>query len=333
MQIDVHTHFLPPEWEDWANKHVGNRWPRLDHCDACSANMMVGDGFFRHVTDQCWSPERRIEDMDRLGVDVQAISPTPIMFCYWAEAKACQEFARMQNEYCAEVVSRYPDRFKGMATVPLQDTDLAIKELRYAVENLQSRAVEIGSCPAGIELDSPKLFPFFEACSDLGVSVLVHPAAEIVGKERMDPYYLRFIVGNQLETALAMTRFIFGGVAARLQNLRICFVHGGGAFPFLLGRIHHGWTTREEAREFTDRPPMEYARQLYVDTLTQSPESLRYIVKVLGSDRIVMGSDYPFDMGEPDPVEFLDLCNLDPAVKLAIKKTNAFRFLGLEQSP
>ncbi len=149
----------------------------------------------------------------------------------------------------------------------------------------------------------------------------------------MDPYYLRFIVGNQLESALAITRFIFGGVAARLPDLRICFVHGGGAFAFTLGRIHHGWMVRDEAREFTDRPPMEYARRLYVDSLTHSPESLRYIVELLGGDRMVMGSDYPFDMGEPDPIGFLDSCNLDPAVKLAIEETNALRFLGLEQSP
>ena len=328
MRIDIHTHFLPPEWEDWTTKYGGDRWVRLEHLDACSANMMIKDRVFRRVTDQCWSPERRIEDMDALGIDIQMISPVPIMLAYWAEAEACQAFARMQNDYCAEVVAKHPTRFQGMATVPLQDTGLAIAELRRAADQLGLRAVEIGSFPAGRDLDSPELFPFFEACCDLGVSVFVHPADTIIGKERMGQYYLPNIAGNPLETALAITRFIFGGVMERLPALRICFAHGGGAFVYILGRVHHGWTIRDEPKEFIANPPIDYARKLYFDSLTHSPENLRYLIEALGHDKIVIGSDYPFAMGEADPVAFLETCDLEPAVIAAIEGTNALAFLG-----
>ena len=252
------------------------------------------------------------------------------MLSYWAEAKAGQAFARMQNEYCAGIVAKHPDHFIGMATVPLQDTGLAIAELRHAVENLNLRAVEIGSFPGGRDLDSPEIFPFFEACVDLGVAVFVHPADGILGKERMGDYYMPNIAGNPLETAFAITRFIFGGVAKRLPDLRICWAHGGGAFAYILGRLTHGWSIRDEPKEFIDLPPAEYGRRMYYDSLTHSADNLRFLIDTVGGDRVVMGSDYPFDLGEKDPVGFLDSCRLDPAVQSAIEDANARRFLGID---
>jgi aminocarboxymuconate-semialdehyde decarboxylase len=329
MRIDLHTHFLPPEWEDWGAKYGGNRWPRLEHCDACSANMMVGDRLFRRVTDQCWSPERRMEAMDRLGIGMQVISPVPVMLCYWAEPEPCRAFARLQNEYCAKIVSDHPGRFRGMATVPLQDTGLAIDELRHAVEKLGFRAVEIGSFPGGRELDSPEVFPFFEACRDLDVSVFVHPADAVIGKERMGDYYMPNISGNPLETAHAITRFIFGGVPERLPGLRVCFAHGGGAFPYILARVAHGWTVREEPKANIARSPREYARELWYDSLVLAPENLHFLIGQVGDDRVTIGTDYPFRLGEEDPVRFLDSCALDPAVQKKIETGNALAFLGI----
>lgn len=329
MRYDVHTHFLPDGWEDWGSKYTGNRWPRFERCDACSANIMVGERLFRHVTDQCWSPEKRIEDMARLGIDVQVISPVPVMLCYWAEAKAAQAFARMQNAYCAGIVSRHPDHFLGMATVPLQDTDLAIAELRHAVEVLGLKAVEIGTFPGGRDLDSAELFPFFEACADLGVSVFVHPAGAVVGQERMGDYYLPNIVGNPLETAMAISRFILGGVAERLPGLRVCWSHGGGAFAWVLSRLTHGWSIRDEARVNAPKTPAEYAKTFFYDTITHSPETLHFGLETFGTGQYVIGSDFPFGMGEKDPVAFLDSCGLDPAVRAGIDRHNAERFLGL----
>ena len=329
MRIDVHTHVVPPRWDDWAARFGGGKWPRLVVNDACHATIMTGDQFFRDIDDRSWDPARRLEDMDRLGIDVQALSPPPVMFCYWAEAKAGQAFARRQNENVAAIVGRHAGRFVGMATVPLQDPALAIAELRHAHERLALSAVEIGTCPGGRDLDDPALFDFFAACRDLGMAVFVHPATPLVGQERLTKYYFPLIVGNPLETALAISKLIFGAVLERLPDLRICFAHGGGAFPLTLARLDHGWKVRPEGPAAIPRPPRDYARRIYVDSLTLSAENLRFLVDVLGPERIVIGSDYPFDMGEDDPAGFVAGAGLAAGVRAGIERANAERFLGL----
>jgi aminocarboxymuconate-semialdehyde decarboxylase len=216
-----------------------------------------------------------------------------------------------------------------MATVPLQDPSLAIAELRHAREQLGLRAVEIGTCPGGRDFDDPALFPFFEAARDLDVAVFVHPATPLAGGERMTQYYFPLIVGNPLETALAISKLIFGGVLERLADLRICFAHGGGAFPFTLARLEHGWKVRPEGPKAIPRPPREYARRLFVDSLTLSPRNLRFVVEELGGDRVMLGSDYPFDMGDDDPVASIGAAGLDPAIRARIEGETAARFLKL----
>jgi len=327
VRIDVHTHVVPPAWEDWAAKYGGGRWPRLVQRDACRATIMTGDQFFRDIDDRSWSPARRLEDMDRLGVDRQVLSPPPVMFCYWAEPKACRAFCRLQNEHVASIAAGAPARFAGMATVPLQDPTLAIDELRHARERLGLSAVEIGTCPGGRDFDDPALFAFFEACRDLDLAVLVHPATPLVGQERLTKYYFPLIVGNPLETALAVSKLIFGGVLERLPDLRICFAHGGGAFPFTLPRLDYGWSVRPEGPAAIPKPPREYARRIWFDSLTHSSASLRFIVEELGAARVLMGSDYPFDLGVADPVGFLAGAGLDDATRLAIEGGNASGFL------
>ena len=329
MRIDLHTHIVPERWEDFAARYGGGKWPRLVHRDACRGTIMTGDVVFREVDDRSWRPERRIEDMDRLGVDRQALSPPPVMFCYWAEARAARAFARMQNENVAAIVSRHPRRFVGMATVPLQNTALAIEELQHARERLGLSAVEIGTCPGGRDFDDPVLFPFFAACRDLGVAVFVHPAAPLVGQERLTKYYFPLIVGNPLETAVAISKLIYGGVLERLPDLRICFAHGGGAFPFTLGRLDYGWSVRPEGPESIPRRPREYARLLYFDSLTHSPSNLRFLIAEFGAERVVMGSDYPFDMGSPDPVAAIGEAGLDPAARALVEGEAAAAFLRL----
>jgi aminocarboxymuconate-semialdehyde decarboxylase len=329
MRIDLHTHVVPAGWDDWAGRFGGGKWPRLQARDACHATLMTGDQFFRDIDHRSWDPGRRLEDMDRLGIDVQVLSPPPVMFCYWAEAKAGQAFARLQNENVAAIAARHPRRFVGMATVPLQDPTLAIAELRHGRERLGLASVEIGTCPGGRDFDDPALFDFFVACRDLGMAVFVHPATPLIGQERLTKYYFPLIVGNPLETALAISKLIFGAVLERLPDLRICFAHGGGAFPFTLARLNHGWKVRPEGPAAIPREPREYARRIYVDSLTLAAENLRFIVDVLGADRVVIGSDYPFDMGADDPVGFLAGAALDPAVRAGIESANAVRFLGL----
>jgi aminocarboxymuconate-semialdehyde decarboxylase len=328
VRIDLHTHVVPPAWDDWAAKYGGAKWPRLVRRDAERATMMTGAEFFRDIDHRSWSAERRLEDMDRLGITVQALSPPPVMFCYWADAKAAQAFARMQNEHVASVAASHPTRFAGMATVPLQDVNLAVEELRVARAELDLRAVEIGTCPAGRDFDDPGLFPFFEACADLDVAIFVHPATPLAGGERLNRYYFPLIVGNPLETALAISKLIFGAVLERLPALRMCFAHGGGAFPFTLGRLNYGWGVRPEGPAAIPHEPRRYARLLYFDSLTHSAANLRFIVQELGSERVVMGSDYPFDMGASDPVAAVGDAGFDADIRAAIEGANAARFLG-----
>jgi len=328
VRIDLHTHVVPERWEDFAAKYGGGRWPRLVPRDACRATIMTGDQHFRDVDDRSWSPARRLEDMDRLGVDLQVLSPPPVMFCYWADAPAASAWARMQNESVAATVALHPRRFAGMATVPLQDPGLAIEELTHARERLDLRAVEIGTCPAGRDFDDPALLPFFQACRDLEVAVFVHPASPLAGQERLGKYYFPLIVGNPLETALAISKLIYGGVLERLPDLRVCFAHGGGAFPFTLGRLDHGWSVRPEGPAAIPRTPREYARRLFFDSLTHGAANLRFLVAEFGADHVAMGSDYPFDMGSDDPVGALGEAGLDTPARALIEGGTAERFLG-----
>ena len=328
MRVDLHTHVVPPRWDDFASRYGGGAWPRLLVEPDCRGTLMTGDRFFRAVDDRSWNPARRLEDMARLGIDRQALSPPPIMFCYWAEAKAAQALARMQNEFVAGVAAAHPERFIGMATVPLQEPVMAVDELQYARERLGLRAVEIGTCPGGRDFDHPELFPFFEACAALDMAVFVHPAAPLAGGERLTQYYFPLIVGNPLESALAISKLIFGGVLERLPGLRICFAHGGGAFPFTLGRLNHGWHVRPEGPAAIPKEPREYARRIWVDSLSHGAGNLRFIVEQLGADRVVIGSDYPFDMGFDDPVAALAQSGLLPDVQARIADDNARVFLG-----
>ena len=327
MRVDLHTHVVPPRWDDFALRYGGGAWPRLVVEADCRGTLMTGDRFFRAIDDRSWNPARRLEDMARLGIDRQALSPPPIMFCYWAEAKAAQVFARMQNEFVAGVAAAHPNRFVGMATVPLQEPVIAVDELQHARERLGLRAVEIGTCPGGRDFDDPELFPFFEACAALGMAVFVHPATPLAGGERLAKYYFPLIVGNPLESALAISTLIFGGVLERLPGLRICFAHGGGAFPFTLGRLNHGWHVRPEGPAAIPKEPREYARRIWVDSLSHGAGNLRFIVEQLGADRVVIGSDYPFDMGFDDPVAALAHSGLPPEVQARIADDNARAFL------
>jgi len=331
--IDVHTHVIPPGWEDWATKFGGERWPRLVERDACHATIMTGEQFFRDVDDRSWSATRRIEDMDRLGIGRQVLSPPPVMFCYWADARATEAFARMQNENVAAVVARHPDRFVGMATVPLQDTALAVKELHHCREHLGLRAVEIGSCPGGRDFDDPVLFPFFEACAALDVAIFVHPAVPLVGQERLTKYYFPLIVGNPLETALAASKLIYGGVLERLPQLRVCFAHGGGAFPYTIGRIEHGFRMRPDlVATDNSRNPREYLDRIFFDSCVHDARALRYLLDVAGPGHVMLGTDYPFPLGEQVPGSGIAALELPPVDQARLFHGSALDWLDLPAS-
>ncbi len=327
MRIDIHTHILPEKWEGLAAKYGGGGWPRLAHEGNCRATIYLGDKPFRKITDQCFDPRRRLEDMRREGLDRQLLSPIPVLFCYWAKAEAAAEFARIQNDNIAEVVAKHPERFLGAGTVPLQDVDLAVQELERIVRDLRFPVVEIGTNVNGRNLDDPGLFPFFRRAAELNVSLFVHPW-DVLGRERMTRYYFPHLVGMGGETALAISSLIFGGIIDRLPTLDFCFGHGGGSFPYLLPRIDHGWRERPEGQAAIPRSPSEYARGFYYDSIVHGPAVLQYLVQQAGEDRILLGSDYPFDMGVAEPVKALEATpGLTAQTKRKILGENALRFL------
>ncbi len=328
--IDVHTHIFPAGWPDFAARHGGDRWPRLDGDPAsATCKLYVGSAFNRELTPHAFDPAHRIEDMDRTGVALQLLSPAPPTFCYWAPGAAAAEWCRMQNDVIAAIVARQPGRFIGAAGLPLQAPDLAVKELERVVTVLRFPAIEIGASVAGRDLDDAALEPLWDAAAAHGVAIFVHPQAPILDDDRFRRDNLTQIAGFPLETALAMTRVIFGRVLDRWPAIRWCFAHGGGAFPYILPRLDRGWEVANAAHAAIPRRPSEYARRMWIDTLTHSPRVLAFALDMFGAERIVLGSDYPFRMGVDDPVKALDELALDPGTRTRLLSDNAREFLGL----
>ena len=326
--IDIHTHILPPGWDDWAARYGVAGWPSCRLHDACSATIYLGEKEFRRVDDRSFAPARRIADMDAERIGVQMLSPVPVMLCYWGPPRATDAFARMQNDFIAGVVQKHTGRFVGAGTVALQDATLAVRELER-LKSLGFAAVEIGSHVNGRDFDDPQLYDFFAAAESLDLAVFVHPQGPSIGQERMGQYYLPFMVGYPSDSALAAARLILGGVLQRLPRLRVGFAHGGGSFPAALGRLDHGHRVRPEAKQHIAAPPSHYARSLYFDTLTHDARLLAFLLEKFGSERIMIGSDYPFDMGVEHPLAQLDGLSL-PAVDLDnLTHRTARRFLRL----
>jgi aminocarboxymuconate-semialdehyde decarboxylase len=267
--------------------------------------------------------------MDATGIALQVLSPPPPLFCYGFDGPAAAEFCRVQNDNIASVVARHPDRFLGAGTVPLQSPDLAVKELERVARTLGFPCVEVGGNVDGRDLDDDGLRPVWEAAAALDVAIFVHPTAPVLGGERFRTYNLMQSLGFPLETALCLTRLIYGRVIERWPRLRWCFAHGGGAFPFVLGRVDHGWDVTAEGRASIPRRPSEYLERVYVDTLTHSARGLGLILDALGDERVVLGSDYPFRMGTRDPVGALAPLALGPATLDRLRAANARAFLGI----
>ncbi len=337
MKIDLHTHILPKTWPNFAERFGSTGWVQLEHHESCSARMMIDGRCFRVIQDNCWDPLRRLEDCDRTGVDVQVLSTVPIMFRYDAPPEQTLELARFLNDHIAAVCRDHPKRFVGLATVPLQDPQLACRELDRAMSDLGLAGVEIGTHINEWNLDEPALFPFFQHAAELGAAIFVHPGA-ILGKERMPRYWTPWLVGMPAETSLAICSLIFGGLLEKLPGLRCCFAHGGGSFPGTFGRIEHGYRARPDLvavgcktppRDFLARPDGTPAR-LWVDSLTHDADMLRYLLHLFGPRRVALGSDYPFPLGEEHPGKLIEsLRDLAPPIRDTLLSQSAIEFLDV----
>ncbi|MFN7964206.1 MAG: amidohydrolase family protein [Acidobacteriota bacterium] len=329
LKVDLHTHILPERWPDLDAKYGYPGWVRLSHHGPGCARMMIGDQPFRDVGANLWDPEVRLDECNRQGVDLQVLSTVPVMFSYWARPADALDLSRLLNDHLAEVVARYPARFAGLGTVPLQAPELAIAELTRCVRELGLSGVQIGTHVDDRNLDDPALFSFFAAAAELGAAVFVHPW-EMLAKARMPKYWLPWLVGMPTETALAASTLAFGGVLERLPTLRIGLAHGGGSWPWLLGRMTHGFAARPDLCA-VDNPvsPEKYARRFFYDTLLHDTAALRYLVALAGAERVALGTDYPFPLGESEPGALIDsLSELDPLVRARLLGGTALEFLG-----
>ena len=302
--------------------------PRLIDRSADGARLEVAGASQWPFPRGGWDVDQRLADMDRTRVDLEVVSAVVPTFCYHLEPQLALAFAQIQNEAFAALVRAHPDRFVGLATLPMQAPELAAQELRRAVHELELRGAEIGTNVAGRNLDDPEFAPVWEAAQEVDAFVFVHPD-RVAGTDRLSRYYLSNILGNPLDTSIAIASLVFGGVVERYPTLTLCFAHGGGFIPYQRGRLRRGWVVRPEAKGLRG-PPEESLSRLYFDTILHSPAALGYLVGTVGSDRVLLGSDYPFDMGPDDPVaDVLAVPGLDRAARDQILGDTAARLLRL----
>ena len=329
MKIDIHTHIMPEHMPNWTQKFGYGEFIHLEHRN-CKACMMKGDKLFREVEDNCFRKDVRVKEMDETDVTIQVLSTIPVLFNYWAKPSDGLETSRFFNDHIAETAGRQPDRFIGIGTVPLQDIDLSIKEMERCVTELKMPALEIGSNINGINLSDKRFFPFYEAAEKLGCALFVHPW-EMMGEDQMSKYWLPWLVGMPAETARAICSMIFGGVFEKFPSLRVAFAHGGGSFPFTIGRIEHGFAVRPDLVAIDNAVnPREYIGRFWVDSLVHDEKAMQFLIDTMGANKICLGSDYPFPLGEHHPGKLIETMNLDKGIARKLLSENAKEWLGIK---
>lgn len=290
--------------------------------------MMRGNQFFREIKDNAWNAELRIKEYEKFSTQVQVVCTIPVMFSYWAKPFDCLEISKFLNDHIAELIVKHPKNYLGLATIPMQDSELAIQELERC-KQLGISGVQIGSNINDLNLNEERFFPIFEACEKIGMAVLVHPW-NMMGQKNMQRYWLPWLVGMPAETSRAICSMIFGGIFERLPKLRVNFAHAGGSFLSTIGRIQHGFECRPDLVAIDNNVnPKNYLGKFWVDSVTHDEMMLEYALKLQGSKRITFGSDYPFPLGDLEIGKFIENMNLDKKIKEDIFHEAAIEWLDL----
>ncbi|MGW3950201.1 amidohydrolase family protein [Streptomyces sp. NPDC004752] len=326
--IDVHSHYVPRGWPD-LTADAGTEAPWLKIESELDAVIMMGTREFRRVQANCWDAEARLADMDADGVQTQVVSPTPAFFNYGRTAKQASRISRVFNDLALGIVADAPDRLLPFCQVPLQDPDLACRELERCVAN-GHRGVEIGNHIGDHDLDHAGVVTFLQHCAALGVPVFVHPW-DMPSSPRLDRWMAQWLTGMPAETHLSILSLILGGAFDRIdESLKICFAHGGGSFAFWLGRVENAWHGRNDVIGTSEFPPSHYIGRFHVDSVVFDERALRLLVDTVGAHRVLVGSDYPYPLGERPVGDVVrKSAFLDDTARHLISHANAARFLGL----
>lgn len=321
--IDIHAHLTVPAAETvlrpFAAQAAAFAFSSPDS-DAVNRELFARIGTKLHAIAE------HLRDMDAAGIDVQAISPLPGQLIYIAPPDAARDAARLTNDGIAAAVAQHPDRFVGMGLLPLQAPELAVAEMRRCIRELGLRGIEIPSHVAGRELSEPQFRPVLAAAEELGVLLFLHPLGASHG-ERLRDHYLNNVLGNPIDSAIAVAHLIFDGVLEQLPGLKICVAHGGGYAAPYWGRLDHAWRVRPDCRRHISKPPSEYLRRLYFDTLVFDQDQLEFLLRTYGAAHLCLGTDYPFDMSEPDPLGLH--AGLSEADRAGVLGGTAAKLLGL----
>jgi len=332
MKIDVHAHIIPSDIPNLKDKYgYGDEFIWLKHRDDGMADMMKADGsFFRTIDDLCWEPESILKHMNQHGVQTMVLSTIPVLFYYWAEPTHTHEWSKYINNHLGDIQLKYPDRFLGLGTLPMQDISLSIQELRRCKTELNLPGVEIATHINNKNLDHPDFFPLWKEMEELDMCLFIHPW-DMMGQDVMKKYWLPWLVGMPAESSRAICSMIFGGVFDKFPKLRVMFAHGGGCFPHTIGRISHGYHARPDLCNVNDvDDPRSYVNKFYVDSLVHDKEAFLYNLKLFGANRIALGSDFPFPLGDLEHGKFIELMDeLDEDTKKQVLVHTAKSWLGI----